>query len=299
MQAEEYLTLSVAKGISQIAADAGRAIMEIYEQPEAWNVEVKGDASPFTQADLRANDIIVAALARLAPEIPVLSEESPWTGGDVATYWAVDPLDGTKEFLKRNGEFTVNIALVVEGVTRMGVICAPALKTLWVGVVQGDEALGHVHWAARAPLTGLGAQSVAACTWKQISVSSGDSVRATPAPPLRMVGSRSHGSNDYPAWVKPLVTGATMIERGSSWKFCLIAEGFADMYVRMGPTCIWDTAAGHAIVSSAGGVVLDANTKGELSYLYPVNPINPSFVAIGNIAIPETSGARDLSENRE
>ncbi len=283
MEAEKYLTPSVAKAIAQIAADAGRAIMEIYEQPEAWNVEVKGDASPLTQADLRANDIIVAALARLAPEVPVLSEESPWTGGDVATYWAVDPLDGTKEFLKRNGEFTVNIALVVEGVTRLGVICAPALKTLWVGVVQGAAAMGHNHWAARAQLTTLDPQSVAACIWQQIAVQSGASVRATPAPPLRMVGSRSHGSNDYPAWVAPHVTGATMIERGSSLKFCLIAQGDADMYVRMGPTSIWDTAAGHAILVAAGGQVVHAQTREALRYPDPKQILNPHFVAKNSI----------------
>jgi 3'(2'), 5'-bisphosphate nucleotidase len=277
VQPEEYLTPSVAKAIAQIAADAGRAIMEIYEQPEAWNVEVKGDASPLTQADLRANYIIVAALARLAPEIPVLSEESPWTGGDVATYWAVDPLDGTKEFLKRNGEFTVNIALVVEGVARMGVICAPALKTLWVGVVQSASAVGPTHWAARAQLTTLDPQSVAACTWEQISVAR-SAVQVVPAPPLRMVGSRSHGSNDYPAWVAPLVTGATMIERGSSLKFCLIAQGDADMYVRMGPTCIWDTAAGHAILVAAGGHVVHAQTREEVTYPDPQRVLNPQFL---------------------
>jgi 3'(2'), 5'-bisphosphate nucleotidase len=279
VQPEEYLTPSVANAIAQIAADAGRAIMEIYEQPEAWNVEVKGDASPLTQADLSANYIIVAALARLAPEIPVLSEESPWTGGDVATYWAVDPLDGTKEFLKRNGEFTVNIALVVEGVARMGVICAPALNTLWVGVVEGAAALGHTHWAARTQLTALDPQSVAACTWQQISVSRGASEPAMSAPPLRIVGSRSHGSNDYPGWVAPLVTGATMIERGSSLKFCLIAQGDADMYVRMGPTCIWDTAAGHAILVAAGGQVVHAQTRQVLNYPDPRQLHNPYFLA--------------------
>lgn len=299
MQAEEYLTPSVAKAIAQIAADAGRAIMEIYEQPAAWNVEVKGDTSPLTQADLKANEIILHELTRLAGEIPVLSEESSWTGGDATTYWAVDPLDGTKEFLKRNGEFTVNIALVVEGVTRMGVICAPALNALWAGVVQGASAVEHTHWAARAQLLDLDAQSVAACIWQQIAVqsgallqateahlgvggSSGSTVQAMSAPPLRMVGSRSHGSNDYPAWVAPLVTGANMIERGSSLKFCLIAQGDADIYVRMGPTCIWDTAAGHAILSAAGGEVVHAETGDPLNYSVPSQALNPNFVAYGS-----------------
>ena len=304
MQAEEYLTPSVAKAIAQITTDAGRAIMEIYEQPEAWNVEVKGDASPLTQADLRANDVIVSALTRLAPQIPVLSEESPWTGGDVATYWAVDPLDGTKEFLKRNGEFTVNIALVVEGVARMGVICAPALNTLWVGVVEGAAALGHTHWAARTQLTALDSQAVATCMWQRISVKtnaarvtharsgaypSTSAVQALSAPPLRMVGSRSHASNDYPAWVAPLVTEATMIERGSSLKFCLIAQGDADVYVRMGPTCIWDTAAGHAILVAAGGHVVHAQTREEVTYPDPQRVLNSQFLAYGLVTLQKTS----------
>ena len=292
--ATQLLNRTTIDTLAGIAVEAGHAIMQIYDQPEAWNVEVKGDASPLTQADVRANDIVVAALTRLAPEIPVLSEESPWTGGDVATYWAVDPLDGTKEFLKRNGEFTVNIALVVEGVACMGVICAPASKTVWAGVVHGPEVRGQASWASRAQLTALDSQSVEACTWQQISVassaaqvadarsvanSSDSAVRATPAPPLRMVGSRSHGSNDYPAWVAPLVTGATMIERGSSLKFCLIAQGDADVYVRMGPTSIWDTAAGNAILVAAGGQVVDTENKAELSYCDPHKVLNPSFVA--------------------
>lgn len=269
--------------VVQIAVAAAQSIMQIYDQPEAWNVEVKGDASPLTQADVRANDIILAALTRLAPEIPILSEESPWTGGDVATYWAVDPLDGTKEFLKRNGEFTVNIALVVEGVTRMGVICAPAWKTVWAGVVHGPEVRGQASWAARAQLMALDSQSVEACTWEQISVSNGALVQATPVTPLRMVGSRSHRSDDYPAWVAPLVAGATMIERGSSLKFCLVAQGDADMYVRMGPTSIWDTAAGHAILVAAGGHVVHAQTREILRYPDPRQVLNPAFVAFAEV----------------
>jgi len=272
VQAEEYLTPSVAKSIAQIAADAGRAIMEIYEQPEAWNVKVKGDASPLTLADLRANDIIVAALARLAPEVPVLSEESPWTGGDVATYWAVDPLDGTKEFLKRNGEFTVNIGLVVDGCAQAGVIYAPALNQIWAGIRGGGC---REAWAAKATRE-LDWQSIAVT---QLGLDEGVT--------LRSVGSRSHGGGEPPEWLRDPLSRATNISRGSSLKFCLVAEGNADVYLRMGPTSIWDTAAGHAIVSAAGGAVMDVNTRDELRYLDPRSTLNPSFVSVGDFALIE------------
>lgn len=278
--------------VVQIAVAAAQSIMQIYDQPEAWNVEVKGDASPLTQADVRANDIVVAALTRLAPEIPVLSEESPWTGGDVATYWAVDPLDGTKEFLKRNGEFTVNIALVVEGVARMGVICAPALKTLWAGVcggVAGDKGLesqaadlgvDRGSWAARAVFDSFDGFSLADLDWSAIRVAcklGGSEDR------LRLLGSRSHGGDELPDWLCRVVKDAALLEKGSSLKFCLIAQGDADFYIRMGPTSIWDTAAGHAILVAAGGQVVHAQTRQALSYPDPQQVLNPGFVAFAEV----------------
>ena len=281
--------------ICRIAVEAARAIMEIYERPESWAVQTKTDASPVTKADLLANEIIVTALATLTPEIPVLSEESPWVGGDAATYWAVDPLDGTKEFLKRNGEFTVNIALVVEGVAQIGVICAPALKTLWAGVCGGTTSGSALPWVARAKLSALDPQTIATSAWQKISVTNNpahqsiishsvaplarSSLPAFPTPPLRIVGSRSHGGFDYPQWLVPLVSGATMITRGSSLKFCLIAQGEADLYVRTGPTCTWDTAAGHAILAAAGGQVVHAQTRAVLTYPDPRQVRNPDFVA--------------------
>lgn len=283
MQAEQYSTPSVAKAIAQIAADAGRAIMEIYEQPEAWNVEVKGDASPLTQADLRANDIIVAALARLAPEIPVLSEESPWTGGDVATYWAVDPLDGTKEFLKRNGEFTVNIALVVEGVAQLGVIYAPATGHLWLGVTGFGTWTIKLNRQKKAPLFSN------KLDWRRLSLGSptrtgglGDS-----SPPIRVVESRSHNDRAYPDWLGKLICKAQVSLVGSSLKFCLVAAGDADCYLRKGPTSYWDTAAGHAILENTGGKVLSLLTREPLDYRNPSEPVNPAFLAFGpGIHIP-------------
>lgn len=277
MGAEDYLTPSVAESIAQIAADAGHAIMEIYELPEIWNVEVKGDASPLTQADLRSNDIIVAALARLAPEIPVLSEESLWTGGDVATYWAVDPLDGTKEFLKRNGEFTVNIALVVEGVARLGVICSPTVGQLWLGLK------GFGSWAIKLKSHRKALLLVDQLDWKRLSSERprrdegfGDS-----SPPIRVVESRSHNDRVYPDWLGKLISNAQVSLVGSSLKFCFVAQGDADCYVRMGSMSYWDTAAGHAILESIGGNVVGLLTRGPLNYRNPSEPVNPAFFACG------------------
>ncbi|MEY3669710.1 MAG: hypothetical protein RL258_1105, partial [Pseudomonadota bacterium] len=180
--------------IARIAIDAGRAIMQVYAQPEAWNVAIKQDASPVTEADLRANEIIVSALSRLAPEIPVLSEESPWTGDTAGTYWAVDPLDGTKEFLKRNGEFTVNIALVVNGIAQLGVICAPAWKTLWVGVSGDLTADAQRPWAARMELSALELSSFARGRWQEISAAT-----AVSPQPLDAHADRQPGQSLPPA----------------------------------------------------------------------------------------------------
>ena len=270
---EHLLNPKTVERLAAIAVKAGEAIMQIYDQPEAWQVDMKSDASPLTQADVLANQIIVAALTKLAPEIPILSEESSWSGGSSATYWAVDPLDGTKEFIKRNGEFTVNIALVINGVSRMGIICAPALKTLWAGVAMS--------WAKRTEFESFDLFSANDLEWSSMTV-------ATNGPPmtpsaldrkLRMLGSRSHGGDDMPAWLRQALGETTLIEKGSSLKFCLIAQGDADVYVRMGPTSIWDTAAGHAILAGAGGKVINAHDRSELTYDDPRQVLNPNFVA--------------------
>jgi len=209
----------------------------------------------------------------LTPNIPVLSEESPWTGGDTPTYWAVDPLDGTKEFIKRNGEFTVNIALVINGVARLGVICAPVLKTVWAGIV-GEGA--QESRAAQARFDSFNEPVNARLDWASISVAA---QVAGPDERLRLLGSRSHGGDDLPSWLLRILGDAILIEKGSSLKFCLIAQGDADIYVRMGPTSIWDTAAGHAILIAAGGAVMNVETQRELAYAKPREVLNPSFIA--------------------
>lgn len=271
--ATHFLTKNLVQYLARIATLAGKAIMEVYDCPQSWGTGFKADASPLTQADLRANAIIVNALERLASQIPVLSEESLYTGGEAATYWAVDPLDGTKEFIKRNGEFTVNIALVIDGVARMGVICAPALGTLWAGIVGAHA---EDSWAARVRFDSFEELLDEVPEWTQISVE-GQITR--PDEKLRLLGSRSHGGDDLPSWIRRMLGDTVLIEKGSSLKFCLIAQGDADIYVRIGPTCIWDTAAGHAILVAAGGAVIDTETESELTYQNPRAVLNPSFIA--------------------
>ena len=251
--AQHLLTKAVVGELADIAIQASRAVMEIYEQPALWNVGNKSDASPLTRADLVSNQIILRGLAKLAPNIPVLSEESLWTGGSAATYWAVDPLDGTKEFIKRNGEFTVNIALVIDGVSRLGLIAAPALNTFWAGLCPDSLAAwaGKYVWPV--------GNEVHSYSWEEMS--------------------RSHSGDDLPDWLMRIVGDPEVIEKGSSLKFCLIAQGDADLYVRMGPTSIWDTAAGQAIVKAAGGRVIDLEHQSELTYVDPRKTLNPSFMA--------------------
>lgn len=291
VQAEDYLTPSVAQSISHIAINAGRAIMEFYEMPEVCNVEVKSDASPLTQADLCANEIILSALRRFAPEIPVLSEESSWIGGNVATYWAVDPLDGTKEFLKHNGEFTVNIGLVVDGIARMGVIYAPALNTVWAGINtwKAEPSLcvidARVHafprWACKSEADSSSQSPIEFFDWEPIGVSkdhkSSRSLRMQP--PLRVLSSRSHpvSSAIFALQEEAFISTRSV---GSSLKFCMIAEGKGDYYPRFGPTSIWDTVAGDAILSAAGGITLMLPDLKPLKYPAPLKSfLNPPFIA--------------------
>jgi 3'(2'), 5'-bisphosphate nucleotidase len=283
--AQNLLDKSSVKALESIAVDAGRAIMEIYNKPEDWGVEMKADDSPLTQADLQANDIIVTGLTKLAPDIPVLSEESPWCGGQAATYWAVDPLDGTKEFIKRNGEFTVNIALVENGVPVLGLVHAPVLQQTWLGIVKGLE-----------PCSGpVGAFLLEGD--KRIAI---QSVGLPESKPVRVVASRSHPSPELQTWLSQFHQGVELVEKGSSLKLCLVAQGLAHVYPRFGPTCIWDTAAGHAVLLAAGGSVQvvepnrsirpsDSEKESQgvignslsLRYLDPSQTLNPYFVAWG------------------
>ncbi len=221
-----------------IAAAAGARIVEIRERPH--DVTAKSDGSPLTEADLAAEAIIAAGLAREAPGIPVVSEEdaeraTPPAG---AAFILVDPLDGTREFLGPTGEFTVNIALVAGGRPVAGVVYAPALGRIW----QGAHGLG-----AQAGVLPAGTDP-AAIAWRPIHA------RRRPAEAMTAVASRSHMDPDTKAFLATLPI-AEHRSIGSSLKFCLVAEGAADVYPRLAPTMEWDTAAGQAVLEAAGGRV--------------------------------------------
>lgn len=248
------------RAVRTIAEDAGKLIMTIYQRDFA--VYDKNDASPLTEADLVAHRHILAALTELTPEIPVLSEESSAIDGDTrcawSRYWLVDPLDGTKEFIKKNGEFTINIALVENGAPVLGVVHAPALGVSYFGIC-GSGAFKATGGNAVEPI-------------QVVTPPAGE--RA-----WRIVGSRSHSSPDFEAFMNRM-PGAELVSMGSSLKLCLVAEGAADLYPRLGPTSEWDTAAAHAIVCAAGGVVLTWPELEPLCYNKKSDTLlNPFFIA--------------------
>jgi 3'(2'), 5'-bisphosphate nucleotidase len=246
--------------VCDIAREAGVAILEVYGQD--FTVEQKEDHSPLTAADRAAHQVIVSRLATLEPLLPVLSEESATAerSGRASwpRYWLVDPLDGTKEFIKRNGEFTVNIALVDQHRATLGVVYAPALDLLYYG------ALGQGAWR----IAGGGEA-------ERISV-------RTPAPRcVRVVGSRSHASGSELGEYLQRLGEHELKSMGSSLKICLVAAGDADVYPRFGPTSEWDTAAAQAILESAGGRMIDREGR-PLRYNTKDDLLNPHFLAFGD-----------------
>ena len=226
--------------VAGIARQAGKAIMEVYGTD--FDVNRKDDKSPLTLADVRSHRIIADSLRARYPDIPVLSEEGKEVAFEIRRnwdrFWLVDPLDGTKEFIKRNGEFTVNIALVEHHTPILGIIHIPVSGRLFVGSMR--EGCWEISGSERRR----------------------HKVAQIPAPgtPVRIVRSRSHptpGLNEFLS----VIASYEIINRGSSIKFCSVAEGKADFYPRFGPTWEWDTAAGQAIVTAAGGVMLDLSGK--------------------------------------
>lgn len=239
----------------RIARRAGDAILAVYRSDFA--VEHKADRSPLTEADLAAHRVIAAGLAEIAPALPVLSEERLAPSFDERRgwrrYWLVDPLDGTREFVKRNGEFTVNIALIEDGEPVLGVVFAPVLDELAHAVRGGGAMLER------------GGESFAL------------NVARRSGPPLRVMGSRSHDDGRLNGFLER-VGAHELIALGSSLKFCRLAEGEADLYLRYGPTSEWDTAAGQCVLEEAGGAVTDL-AGATLRYNQRESLLNPEFVA--------------------
>lgn len=248
--------------VEAIAREAGAAIMNVYARD--FSVYEKDDKSPLTEADMAANKSITRQLERLLPLLPILSEEAvgDFTGPDISgRYWLVDPLDGTKEFIKRNDEFSVNIALIENGRPVMGVVYAPVLNVAYLAA----EGLGAFKVGADGKRVSIGvAKYTEGTTW-------------------RIVGSRSHAGDSLTNFLQQLEP-YELVSMGSSLKFCLVAEGNADVYPRMGLTSLWDTAAAQCIVEQAGGGVIQL-TGEPISYASPSTTLNPFFVVHGKSTV--------------
>lgn len=241
-----------------LAGKAGDRILEVYSTE--FDVESKEDESPLTMADLASHNTLVAGLSGLAPDIPVLSEEGGMPPFEERSkwhrYWLIDPLDGTKEFVNRNGEFTVNIALIVQHEPVLGIVHVPVRNVTYVGCEghgadrrHRDEQPARIH------------------------------VARTSGHPARIVGSRSHRGDSLEAFLRS-VGDHELVPMGSSLKFCVVADGDADVYPRLGPTSEWDTAAAQAVVEQAGGSVVTADGN-RLAYNTKDDILNPWFVVIG------------------
>ncbi len=252
----EYLS----RVVNDIAVEAAQKIIEVYNSDFA--IAHKEDKSPLTTADMAAHNIIVKGLAALTPDIPVLSEESasiPYAQRKAwERYWLVDPLDGTREFIKRNGEFTVNIALIESQCSILGVIVVPVTDIRYFAWRNGGA-------------------------WRQQNSHVAEKIQVTkidPSKPLRVAGSRSHGSEKMQHFMSK-IGPAEMMPMGSSLKFCLVAEGEVDLYPRLGLTSEWDTAAAQCIVEQAGGFVTDTNMQ-AMRYNTKDSLLNPEFFVFGD-----------------
>ncbi len=257
----------LAEALVTAVAEAGRAILEVRRR--GYRAEQKADASPVTEADHAAERIVLERLAALAPDIPVIAEEATAAGHlpEVSgSFFLVDALDGTKEFVKGGDDFTVNVALVRDGIPVMGVVHTPAIGEMFVGVA------GEGAWVARAENGTLSERQV---------------IRVRPAPgAIDVVASRSHRTPETDAYIARYAV-RSMVPAGSSLKFCCLAEGKADLYPRMGSSMQWDTAAGDAVLRAAGGRTV---TLGGVPLRYGPNGAagaagyqNPWFVAVGTV----------------
>ena len=248
-----------AKALLDIARTAGQAILEVYHQD--FSVQQKDDSSPLTAADLASHQIIVRRLGELEPDTPILSEE----GADIPysirnqwqRYWLIDPLDGTREFVKRNGEFTVNIALIENGCPVVGVVHVPVTGVSYIG--QSDQGAWKIGADGNI-------QPIRVCAERQAKA--------------RVAGSRSHAGDSLQRFLDRLGEHE-IVSMGSSLKLCLVAEGVADIYPRLGPTSEWDTAAAQAVVEAAGGTVTDTQLR-PLRYNTKDSLLNPYFLVFGD-----------------
>jgi 3'(2'), 5'-bisphosphate nucleotidase len=255
--------LTLARQVGAIARTAAAAILPIYHSDFA--VQTKPDASPLTAADLAAQRVILAGLAALQPAWPVVSEEARATAWPQrrqwSRYWLVDPLDGTREFVKRNGEFTVNIALIEDHHSVLGAVLAPVTGELYLA------ASGAGAWLQLQP----------DAPWQRLST-------RPLARPAMLAGSRSHGNLPAATLDALLGVGHQRVTMGSSLKFCLVARGMADVYLRLGATSEWDTGAAQCVLEEAGGALLDLHGA-AIAYNGKESLINPEFIAVGDTTV--------------
>ena len=247
--------------VCEISQQAGSKIMKIYQ--EGFDIEEKNDRSPLTSADLASHRLITKSLKELTPNIPVLSEESseiPYSERSAwENYWLIDPLDGTREFIKRNGEFTVNIALITNQVAILGVVYIPVQDIYYFASKEN----GSFKKEQNQPASRISTRN------------------STPNDKPVICGSRSHAGKSLQALLDE-IGDYELISMGSSIKTCLVAERAADIYPRFGPTSEWDTAAAHCIVDEAGGILVDTSLN-PLRYNTKDSLLNPSFIVIGNL----------------
>jgi len=267
------LDLQLLNAVNEIAIAAGSEILDVYNSGQAIDVSKKQDDSPLTDADRRAHFLIVDRLSSLTPDIPLLSEESDAIDYELRKswqrYWLIDPLDGTKEFINRNGEFTVNIALIENGQSVAGVVYVPVSGISYFG------GIGIGAWKQDANQQDIKAQSIVSRPMRE---SFG----------VRIVASRRHLGEQLNALVGKIENHfgkATLLSMGSSLKMCLLAEGSADIYPRMAPTCEWDTAAAHGILFAAGGEIVDLQFR-PLRYNSKPELLNPFFIALADRTYP-------------
>jgi len=264
MKIDDIQLKELVNPVCDIAKRAGEEIMKIYA--EGFEIEEKKDHSPLTTADLASHNLIIQELEKLTPNIPILSEESASISFSERSvwdqYWLIDPLDGTREFIKRNGEFTVNIALISHHESSLGVVYLPVNDISYFASKNNGAYKQEQNKAA----TKINAR------------------HSTPQDKPTICGSRSHAGKSLQA-LQEKIGEFDLISMGSSIKMCLVAEGVADIYPRFGPTSEWDTAAAHCVVNEAGGKIVDMQLE-TLRYNTKDSLLNPSFIAIGAMNQP-------------
>jgi len=262
---------AILNPLRETVIEASKVIMEVYEK-DSYDLDIKSDGSPVTEADNRANDIIIKSLHRITPEIPIISEETykKEQENPEGPYWLVDPLDGTKEFINKSKDFTVNIALIENAAPVFGIVGVPATAEIWHG---SNISSSNTNF------------------FSSIFKKRDKKQHSALDSPIRLVMSKSHQTDTdkiFLEFLEKKCISFTVVERGSSLKLCALADNKADIYPRFGPTSEWDIAAGHAYLLNKGGEVLQMKSGKDLRYTKEETILNPAFVAFRNSSLKQT-----------